>query len=622
MSDKSWYYVLHGTKPVNFTGSDGTPRRYSTGDTFGTDDVCEMANFVKAVGDQTNDGARENHPGAFRRLDKAVAEANCGGGSGAVTPTPGATNAPTNVNPGAEGDTPSAQGAPDVVTAGTMKAPPKDESPSDKPPQGESSPLHSGEQSRQPPLGGDPVDLFAGTLRITEVDLEVATSVLPLHFVRRYRSGPSHRGPFGWNWDHNHNVYLRELNDGSVARWTGRLNEDIFVRTGAHFAPPRGVFESLEEDAAGPHRYVVRAAGGVSWSFRRPGGWTDVERIPLVEIRDRHGNRLRYTYDASGRVAEVRDDDDRGISFRYGECGLLEAISDHAGRTVLFLHDGDAQRLVCVRAPLTPDQPEGATRTYAYASPHAHPALAQNIMRVTDANGDTYLQNEYDTDPTSWSFGRVKRQLYADREYHYQYDGLQYAPPRAEFLNTPTDRTLVFDPDGTLTTYTFNYRGDVLDHRTRLSRDGSYRVLVTTFGYDSQGNTVRITMPDGLEELTVYDDANPDPRMRGRPTRREMTARAGFPAPSRIVWRAEYEPTYQLIRKERTESGAETRYVYDFDLAAGPGTSGRLAEIHHPAAVGPGGVAQHAVTRFETDPQGRVTATTSPTGVREEREYG
>jgi RHS repeat-associated protein len=146
--------------------------------------------------------------------------------------------------------------------------------------------------------------------------------------------------------------------------------------------------------------------------------------------------------------------------------------------------------------------------------------------------------------------------------------------------------------------------------------------VATSFEYDSQGNLVRLTRPDGGEDLWTYDHTNADPRTRGLLLRHEVRARAGFPAASRIVWRGVYEPEFQLLRREVDETGEVTRYVYDFDVAPGPGSTGRLREIHRPVAHLPDGTPQAAVLRFESDASDRVTAVVSPTGVRDEYELG
>ena len=74
-----------------------------------------------------------------------------------------------------------------------------------------------------------------------------------------------------------------------MVRWTGALHEDVFVWDRAQFQPPRGVFEQLVPLPG--QRYELRARHGLVYRFERPPGYTDPERVPLVEVRDRHDNR-------------------------------------------------------------------------------------------------------------------------------------------------------------------------------------------------------------------------------------------------------------------------------------------------------------------------------------------
>ena len=615
MSD--WDYKVHGA-PVDFVEADGTTRRYERGDVFETDDPCEMLRFIGQVSNPW-----ERRRGSMASLEEAARKAGClGAGDNAGTaPQSGTSSTPTQSAPPAEGDSAAAQGAPDVQPTGEVDHTPSapDEEPSPEPTPGQASSTHGGERSHEESDDGDPVNLFRGAFVLQEVDLVVPTPLMPLVMARSYRSGAPMLGTLGYNWDHVHNQYLRELANGDVARWDGRLHEDVFRAVGSGFEPPRGVFETLTRLAFPAQGYEIGVAEGLVQRFERPIGWTDAERIPLVEVRDRHGNRLRYEYDAEDRASRVWDDDDRSLVFRYGSCGGLEEVEDHSGRVVRYEWDEDHVR--GVRLPATSDHPEGTWRRYRYAH-HGLPAyLRHGIVAVEDGNGRTYVQNEYHTDPTSWSYGRVCRQLYGDYEYQYRYTQLQWVPPRPEFVNTPSVRVEVMAPDRGVSVYTFNYRGDLLDHRMRLVRDKSFRVVVRSFEYDEAGNRTRIRHPDGREDLRVYAANDADPRMRGRLQQRELRARAGFPSPSRIVWRGEWEPRFQLLRRERSETGAETVYRYDFDAAPGPAATGRLEEVRHPDVTLPDGSIQNAVTRFEVAANGQVTAVISPTGDRNEIDY-
>lgn len=603
----------------------GRTETLAPGESFETSDPCEMLRFLSGMPADTNYSAT---PGTMESLEAEARADGClaSGDAAPANPQPAAPAAPPQdaPPPPAEADGAEAQGAPTPPVAaevdGAPDGPADPEGPPPEPAPGEPNRTHGGERPQAPADEADPVELHSGAYALTETDLTVATPFLPLVVVRRHRSGAPHMGPFGWNWDHNHNVYLRELAGGDVARWTGRLAEDLFRAAGGGFEPPAGVFETLERRPDGS--YVAAAAGGLTWLFAAPGGWPRAGIVPLARISDRFGNALAYTYDAEGRVARVAEEgSDRRLDFLYGECGLLERVEDGTGRGVDYLHAPDIEWLCEVRLPPTPEAPDGARRCYRYGNRGDHTWLRHSVTEVVDAAGLTILRNAYGRDPSQPDFARVTEQLAGGHLWQYRYTALQVVPPLPQNADLPAARTEVMEPDHSVTTYTFNHRGDVIDMRRRLVRDGSFRVVAFAHSYDGQGNRVRTVLPDGAEELRVYDDASPDPRMRGRLLRRELTARAGFPSPSRIVWRGEYEPAFQLLRRATDEAGAVTEHLYDFDLAPGGPALGRLAETRHPDALLPDGSLQPAVTRYAIDLRGRVTAVVTPTGARHEAEY-
>ncbi|MGF1481958.1 MAG: RHS repeat-associated core domain-containing protein [Cyanophyceae cyanobacterium] len=629
-TERGWVYCRNeNQKRLTVMLPDDRTIVLDPGERFETENPCEMLSFLNSL--PAEEKFQEQREGVVAAISEAAEQAGCAGGSD-VNATPDAGTTDAGPPPSPDGDSGDAQGAPTVETGGTAGAPTHpeegtgvpgtDADPPFQPQPGQPHTTHGGEESQQPIQGGDPVNLFRGAFYLEETDLEIPNGILPLALIRRYRSGSPNLGPFGWNWDHNHNVFLRELSTGNIARWNGRLHEDVFQHQGNDFEPPRGIFEQLQAVPGQPQTYEITATGGTVWRFERPAGWTDAERIPLVVVSDRHGNALRYTYNSDNQVAEVRDDGDRFLQFQYGNCGLLERVQDHTGRAVQYDHEAHYEHLACVRFPATSDHPSGITRIYHYARPDAMPELRHNIVRMMDGDGRVYLENEYEPDVASWSYARVVRQLYGSYEYLYRYTQLQWVPPKAEFVNIPAVRVEVMAPDRSVTTYTFNYRGDLLDHRQRLLKDGSFRVVNWTYDYDAQGNLSTITQPDGSQELRVYDHAHPDPRMRRNLLRRELTAAAGFPSPSRIVWRGAYESTFQLLQEERLEGGAITRYRYDFDLTPGPDNTGKLRAVIDPDVTLPDGTIQTGQTRFETDEHGAITAIITADGTRQELDYG
>lgn len=482
-------------------------------------------------------------------------------------------------------------------------------------------PTHSREIARLPIPGGDPVDLFSGQLAITKVDIDVPTAVLPLQLVRTYRSGRPYYGPWGFGWDHNYNSYLRELRDGNVAHWTGSLHENLFHWTGDAFKPQRSVHERLEHAPGQSHSYLITLPGGLTFHFERPPDWTDAERIPLVEIRDRHGNIQTLTYDSQNRLKQVRDEDERALIFQYGTCGLLEGVEDHTGRHISYDHHPEIEHLVRVTTLPTTAYPDGASTCYEYDDRADHPAMRHNLLSVVDPEGMTYLQNEYGGPEEGWAFNRVVRQLYGDFPYRIEYKQIQYVPEDAAYVNYPALQVAVRPPDGSLHSYTFNYRGDLLDYRFRLNTDGSYRVVASQWEYDAQGNVTAEIRPDGGRTNFTYDADNPNPCAHGNLLKVELFAPPAYVATSRVVFQAIYDPLYQLPLEVLDERGSKKRFVYDFDVIPAPNVTGKLVRIELPDATLPDGSIQTSFAQFEPNGRNQTSASISPAGIRTETQF-
>jgi RHS repeat-associated protein len=486
---------------------------------------------------------------------------------------------------------------------------------------GERHPTHAASTAKTPEKAGEPVDLFTGNFVLSTVDLTVPTPFIPIAMARSYRSGLPYYGPLGFGWDHVYNVYLRPLNDGGFALWTGQLREVHFRSTGSGLEPEAGFGGRMERMPGPTDVFSVQFAGGNQWLFERPVGWSDVERIPLVAIRDRHGNSLHLTYGSIDRVESVLDDAGRGLLFTYGSCDLLESVTDHKKlREVRYQHDPEIEHLVRVVLPVTSQYPKGLRMTYEYASYHPHPAMRHNIVRIFDAEDRLTVENEYAGPDAGWEFNTVARQRTAGFEYEFGYEQIQYVASDPNNADVLASRTLLRSPDGSLHTYTFNYRGDLLDHRFRLNRDGSFRVVASHWRYDAEGNLIEAVGPDGLRTIYTFDSSNPDPCARHNLLQVQLAAALPGSVPSRIVFEAQYDPRFQLPIRTKNESGAATQFAYDFDVTPF-GSSGRLRQVELPAVTGADGLTQQSVLTFEHNPQGQVTAATTGEGCRTEFRY-
>lgn len=475
--------------------------------------------------------------------------------------------------------------------------------------------------ARKPSTAGEPVDLFSGAFVIDLCDLVVPSPHIPIALTRFYRSGRPYFGPFGYGWDHSYNVYLRPLEGGAFALWTGQLREVQFILDGVGLQPEPGFGARLEPLAGVTDVYDVVFAGGLTWRFERPVGWSHPERIPLTAITDRHGNEVRLTYNSINAVESVVDSAGRGLFFDYGSCALLERVSDHsASRVVSYQHDTEIEHLVRVVLPATANYPTGLRATYDYDRFNSHPAMQHNILRIHDAQDRVTVENFYAGPEAGWEFNAVVYQRTAGFEYRFEYQQIQYVWPDAANADVLATRTLVRPSDGALHTYTFNYRGDLLDHRVRLNRDGSYRVVASQWQHDSEGNIVEAIGPDGLRSIFTFDSANPDPCARRNLLRVERVSPLPSIVTSRIVFEARYDPRYQLIVSAKDEAFAETTYRYDFDLSPF-GASGRLAQIRLPSVTQADSTSQQSVHSYVHDSHGRLAAAVTAEGVRTELGY-
>jgi RHS repeat-associated protein len=474
-----------------------------------------------------------------------------------------------------------------------------------------------------PDTVAEPVVIFSGNFVISATDIDIVSRGFNLQFVRHYQSGPVYFGPWGYNWDHNYNVYLRELSGGRIAIWTGELREDVYTpRAGGGFEPPVDGRQRLEFlPAAGllPDRYLLTDRDGFERMFTRPAGYPRPDRIPLVQIADRHGNTHELTYDAEGQPVRVVDHAGREIVLEYGDCGLLERARDQNGRTWQYYHDDEIEHLVAVISPSTAEFPEGVITQYEYGDRfREHPALRHSLTRVIDPDGRELVENQYGDDPSSDDFGRVVRQNVGGYTTLFAATRLQFVPRTPDALNVPALRVEVDDP-GTLYVYTFNYRGDLLDERVRLASDGSFRLLARTYRYDQAGNMSERYEPNGFGALMTYDAAAGDPRARSNLLRLELVAPPTAPSPSRIVRRFTYEPSFHRVKTSRDELGHQTTFIYDYEELAG--TTGDVIRIEYPVATLADGTAQTRQERFTYNQFGQMTEYRTGAGHRHGFEY-
>jgi hypothetical protein len=182
---------------------------------------------------------------------------------------------------------------------------------------------------------------------------------------------------------------------------------------------------------------------------------------------------------------------------------------------------------------------------YEYDDARVHPALLHNLVRIVDPEGRTIVENIYGQDPEDDGFNRVVGQYFRGDEFECEYTRLRWVPPVADMLNDACCQTTLRSTTGPVRVYTFNWRGDLLDERFRLTCDGSFRLWAQSYRYNAQGERIEVRLPNGLGKRYLYDHGNPNPCARGNLLRMTRIPPPPPLQPEQFLWSFTYEPRCQ-----------------------------------------------------------------------------
>jgi RHS repeat-associated protein len=389
----------------------------------------------------------------------------------------------------------------------------------------------------------DPVYLFSGEYYLEKIDLVIPGRGQSFVWGRKYRSrrGPDTAQGVGWDFSYNLSVHRAGddivLDDGNSRSDRYRLQPD---GSWAH----EGFFRRVTEEPDGSHR--VRFGSKGFWDFLPFDGSSAEGQVGAIE--DRNGNRMEFEYDPQGRLVLVRDTLNREILIAYHVNGRVASVTDFAGRSVTYEYygpgdpDGGEGDLASVTSPAvtgTPngnDFPTGKTTFYTYSTGFADEALNHNLLSVTDPKGQTWLVNEYDTDPASFSYDHILRQTWGDAGDVIDVVYAEVTPVASN--GQAVRKAIVNERVGNVKVLFFDAANQLVVRRDYTGRadpdlpttdptdpggnppvgplrpgDPAFFQVLTEYNADSL--PIRIVHPDGNEELLVYDDSNANQRSRG-----------------------------------------------------------------------------------------------------------
>jgi len=348
---------------------------------------------------------------------------------------------------------------------------------------------------------GDPIDMQTGLDVVSQTDLSIP-DVMPLNITRTYRTDDPNNRWFGQGESFTYGIYLY-----SVTRWQqvslvlpggGQI---LFNRV----SPGNDQYSAVYASTDSPGLFFgakLRWGAFGGWSLYLANGdiyqftdfgWSGNNAV-LTAIVDRNGNETSLSWDPSAHtITGIRSPNGYWVQLSYaGE--RVSQIQDDAGRTVTYSYTSGQLASVT--------EPDGATTTYSY-TPHG------NLTTITDARGNTFETNSYDSN------GRVTQQTQAD-------GGVYRISYQTDAGDNVTGTTVTY-PNGSIRKTTFDAAGyptaDSLASGTSLQQSytfvrqpGTDQILSetdalrrkTAFTYDAQGNVTSVMRLAGTPGAQTY----------------------------------------------------------------------------------------------------------------------
>ncbi len=359
----------------------------------------------------------------------------------------------------------------------------------------------------------EPVHLGTGQFIHAVTDFVVAGAGIDLVFSRTYKSSAFYFGPLGASWDHACNLWLRD-NGTSVTVTTGALLPIRYTLHQSHH-----FYVALGDDS------IVVATLDGTFEQRAPDGRivrfekkrdADGTIYRVVQISDRFGNFLAFSYDDQNRLSTVAvNHPKRIVAFTYDDQSRIQNITlfpatytTETGpaliqRTWTYTYD-DFSDLVAVTGPSTDEFPSGRTTQYAYSSPSSFAQRQHDMLSITDANGATFLENEYGNAPGTVAFGKVVRQRLGSGVFLFEYaqiiPDLGWTFPDEQ---RPTSCVMVVQRDGHPVRYVLNAMGNILASEETIVGAGK-QTVVWRYAYDADGRRTATVSPEGRVTQIYY----------------------------------------------------------------------------------------------------------------------
>ncbi len=356
----------------------------------------------------------------------------------------------------------------------------------------------------EPDYTADPINLFNGNFVYSATDFTISGAGMDFSFTRNYSQLSFFNSILGYKWDHSFNLWLRLSGDTNlIFRSNGALREITYHRQTIH----NYWFADFGEDGIIFERngqFTWRSEEGIEFKYSdNLSGRSDILLIDRIE--DRFGNYLQFSYQNNLLERVEVNHAGRLVSFKYDNENRIIAIADFIGRVWKYTYD-DMGDLAAVTTPSTQEYSKGLTTFYEYSSyQYSSTAVQHNLLRIIDASGQIYLENEYGTEADLLSFNRVTRQRQGSGETYLEYEDVieEFFFPYSSH-QIPAHQTVETDRNGQQIRYLFNRFGNIVFREEYTRIDGIPKLISSHYRYNQDGNLVGTISPEGVITQFLY----------------------------------------------------------------------------------------------------------------------
>ena len=303
-------------------------------------------------------------------------------------------------------------------------------------------------------LADDPLQVAAP---VTSVDAAVPVPGLPLTFKRTFQQTISGRytlGTMGYGWTDNWDISATTDTKGNVTVFDDGVYRQFTLNRGSYTADAGDHGVLMLKGTGATSYYTLQEADGTTEVFNNNAS----NSATLNFVEDRNNNKITACYNANNQLLALTDSSGATLTIGYRQ-GEISTITDSSGRVTSYGYDG--LLLTSVQTPF-------GSEAYSYTQ-NPLPTQQNSLATITYPDGSQVAFN-YDV------FGRLISQVGSGLNLTFSYG----AGGQVEAFDATGDKfTTDFNPFGEASVLV-----DPLGNTTAVT-------------YDSNGNPVAITYPDG-----------------------------------------------------------------------------------------------------------------------------